>query len=125
LVIFESTADDTYVQKFSYSLDDLSGWKQIADLDGQQAGDATLLQEPEGRACGLDFELTENPLVERWIRYFTGGSGPGQFNVSYGIAIDSEGSIYVSDESDRIQKFRLDGVAVEESSWGRPKALYR
>jgi hypothetical protein len=33
-VIFESTADDTYVQKFSYSLDDLSGWKQIADLDG-------------------------------------------------------------------------------------------
>jgi DNA-binding beta-propeller fold protein YncE len=43
------------------------------------------------------------------------GTGPGQFNVPHGIALDSEGLIYVADrENSRIQVFTSDGAFLDE-----------
>jgi DNA-binding beta-propeller fold protein YncE len=43
------------------------------------------------------------------------GSGPGQFQIPHGIAVDSAGRIYVADrENSRIQRFTLEGEYVDE-----------
>jgi DNA-binding beta-propeller fold protein YncE len=45
--------------------------------------------------------------MSMWGKY---GSGQGEFNYPYGIAIDSRGDVYVSDmNNNRIQKFSPDG----------------
>jgi sugar lactone lactonase YvrE len=43
------------------------------------------------------------------------GSGPGQFHVPHGIAIDADGVLYIADrENSRIQRFRADGAYIDE-----------
>jgi sugar lactone lactonase YvrE len=43
------------------------------------------------------------------------GSGPGQFQVAHGLAIDAKGQLWVADrENQRIQVFRPDGTFVRE-----------
>ncbi len=43
------------------------------------------------------------------------GSGPGQFHVPHGIAIDQQGTIVVADrENSRIQRFSSDGLFIDE-----------
>ena len=49
------------------------------------------------------------------------GSGPGQFKLPHGIAVDSSGLVYVADrENSRVQVFTPDGEYVRE--WGRAGA---
>jgi DNA-binding beta-propeller fold protein YncE len=54
------------------------------------------------------------------------GSGPGQFNVPHGIAIDREGTVYIADrENSRVQIFGGDGAY--RGQWtdvARPCQLY-
>jgi len=53
-------------------------------------------------------------FVSKWG---TEGTGDGQFNRPIGIAVASDGSVYVADsQNDRIQKFTPQGVFV--SKWG-------
>ena len=56
----------------------------------------------------------------------TPGSGPGQFNLPHGIAVDSQGIVYVADrENSRIQLFTPDGAYL--SAWtdvARPCQVY-
>jgi DNA-binding beta-propeller fold protein YncE len=43
-------------------------------------------------------------------KWGTTGSGDGQFNMPWGIDLDSEGNVYIADwRNDRIQKFSPDG----------------
>ena len=50
------------------------------------------------------------------------GSGPGQFMLPHGIAVDSAGLVYVADrENSRVQVFTPDGEYVRE--WGRDGLL--
>jgi len=54
------------------------------------------------------------------------GSGPGQFNGPYGVAVSSSGDIYVTDRGNhRVQRFGDPAVSTVRGSWGRLKSLYR
>lgn len=54
------------------------------------------------------------------------GGGPGQFHVPHGIAIDSQGLLYIADrENSRIQRFTSGGVYVDEwSDVARPCEVF-
>ncbi|MDP8922189.1 MAG: peptidyl-alpha-hydroxyglycine alpha-amidating lyase family protein [Chloroflexota bacterium] len=54
------------------------------------------------------------------------GTGPGQFNLPHGIAVDGDGRVLVADrENDRIQVFSPDGEYLEEwSEVQRPTQIY-
>jgi len=62
----------------------------------------------------------------RFIKSWGGkGSGPGQFQVAHGIAIDAKGLLWVADrENQRIQIFDADGTFVREIKYkGLPCSL--
>ena len=49
----------------------------------------------------------EGKFITKWG---TAGSGEGEFNMTWGIAIDTEGNVYVTDwRNDRVQKFTAEG----------------
>ena len=61
--------------------------------------------------------LEYNAAGKRIREWGTPGTGPGQFHLPHGIAIDRDGVIYVADrENGRIQRFSLDGHYIGE--WG-------
>lgn len=54
----------------------------------------------------------EGRLVSSWGEP---GSGPGQFHLPHGIAIDDEGTVYVADrENSRVQRLDLEGRFLDE-----------
>jgi DNA-binding beta-propeller fold protein YncE len=56
----------------------------------------------------------------------TRGTGNGQFNRPYGVAVDGSGNVYVADtNNNRIQVFGSLPVPTKSTSWGRLKWLYR
>jgi sugar lactone lactonase YvrE len=61
--------------------------------------------------------LEYNEAGKRVREWGTPGTGPGQFQLPHGIAIDRDGILYVADrENGRIQRFSLDGRYIGE--WG-------
>ena len=54
------------------------------------------------------------------------GSGPGEFNLPHGIALDSQGRVYVADrENCRVQIFTPDGQYISEWGWvNRPCDIF-
>jgi DNA-binding beta-propeller fold protein YncE len=61
--------------------------------------------------------LEYNADGKRVREWGTSGTGPGQFHLPHGIAIDREGIVYVADrENGRIQRFNLEGRYIGE--WG-------
>src|SRR5262249_57057674 len=54
------------------------------------------------------------------------GNGPGQFRLPHGIAVDTQGIVYVADrENSRIQLFAPDGAYLSEwTDVARPCQLY-
>jgi sugar lactone lactonase YvrE len=66
---------------------------------------------PNGDARVLKFDKT-GKFITSWGGK---GSGPGQFQVAHGIAIDAKGLVWVADrENQRIQVFNQDGAFVRE-----------
>ena len=66
---------------------------------------------PGGDARVLKFDKT-GKFIKSWGGK---GSGPGQFQVAHGIAIDAKGLLWVADrENQRIQVFDQDGTFVRE-----------
>jgi DNA-binding beta-propeller fold protein YncE len=62
----------------------------------------------------------------KWIRNWgSRGTGPGQFNIVHGIAIDAQGMVYVADEGNkRIQVFDGDGnFKTQFTNVGTPTAI--
>jgi sugar lactone lactonase YvrE len=75
----------------------------------------------EGDARVLKFDKT-GKFIKSWGGK---GSGPGQFQVAHGIAIDAKGLVWVADrENQRIQVFDQDGKFVREVKYkGLPCGL--
>jgi outer membrane protein assembly factor BamB len=68
--------------------------------------------------------LEYTPDGKRVRQWGTAGSGPGQFRLPHGIAIDRDNIIYVADrENGRVQKFDLDGKFIGEWALGRTYAV--
>jgi len=98
-------------------------------LDFGQASVLTFL--PNG-----DFLLGDGYQNGRIVRYDANGtfvsefgsvgSGPGQFDLIHGIAVDREGRIYVADrQNDRVQVFAAGGEFIEEwPNITNPAGLY-
>jgi sugar lactone lactonase YvrE len=76
---------------------------------------------PDGDARVLKFDKN-GTFIKSWGGK---GSGPGQFQVAHGIAIDSKGLLWVADrENQRIQVFDQDGKFVREVKYkGLPCSL--
>ena len=76
---------------------------------------------PDGDARVLKFDKT-GKFIKSWGGK---GSGPGQFQVAHGIAIDAKGLLWVADrENQRIQVFDQDGKFVREIKYkGLPCSL--
>ena len=54
------------------------------------------------------------------------GGGHGQFNQPRGVGVDASGNVYVVDtENHRIQKFGYGPTAVQNTTWGRVKSMFR
>ena len=61
--------------------------------------------------------LEYNAAGKRVREWGTPGTGPGQFHLPHGIAIDRDGIVYIADrENGRIQRFSLEGRYIGE--WG-------
>ena len=76
---------------------------------------------PDGDARVLKFDKT-GKFIKSWGGK---GSGPGQFQVAHGIALDAKGLLWVADrENQRIQVFDQDGTFVREIKYkGLPCSL--
>lgn len=97
--------DGAYTWTVNLSLEDVIDYKvKIFDIS-----DSAVYDESD------EFQITLN--YEFVIKWGIQGSGYGQFDRPYGIALDSSGNVYVTDsENYRIQKFTSDGTYLTE--WG-------
>ena len=76
---------------------------------------------PEGDNRALvvlaTYKDTEGINIYEWGNVGTFGSGDGQFNQPYGIAVAPDGSVYVTEDNNkRVQKFTADGTFILK--WG-------
>jgi sugar lactone lactonase YvrE len=69
--------------------------------------------------AGGDARVLKFDKTGRFIRSWGGkGTGPGQFQVAHGVAIDATGLLWVTDrENQRIQVFDADGTFVREMKY--------
>ena len=97
---------------------------RLLDLGGGMLLLPFVRRQDEGRALAA-LEPVAAPLsvlVRRWAwpmprRWGSEGSGPGQFNRPFGVAVSAGGDVVVCDTlNDRAQVFRSDGTFVRQ--WG-------
>jgi DNA-binding beta-propeller fold protein YncE len=83
----------------------------VADGHGEKTNDRIVKYDKDGK------------VLATWGHH---GSGPGEFDVTHGLALDSAGRLYVADRSNnRIQIFEPDGKFVAEwKQFGRPSGVY-
>ena len=96
----------------------LSNWGEPGSGEGQLNGPAGIaIDNSPGANGSVVIVDSMNHRVQRFTRdgeYLGGfgshGNGDGQFDMPWGICIDSEGAIYVADwRNQRVQKFDADG----------------
>src|SRR5439155_20444205 len=68
-------------------------------------------------ACQSAIEDLVGPCGTFLTTWGSAGSGPGQFNVPFCVAVDGSGNVFVGDEfNERIQKFDNGGTFL--TAWG-------
>lgn len=123
------------IQKFSSSGAFITAWGSLGSGDGQFLYVEGLTADANGNIYAADGGPMEsgNARVQKFssdgtflVKWGTRGNAEGQFGDPRGVAIDGNGSIYVSDpEMHRIQKFAPSPIAVKMKTWSHVKADYR
>lgn len=101
-----------------------AGYRLVAAWDGTDVPGGRL-RHPIGIAGSPSGDLYVTDALHRVIRFSPDGAvrsqwgrqgrGPGEFSNAVGVAVASDGAVYVSDyEHDRIQKFDADGRFIRE-----------
>jgi sugar lactone lactonase YvrE len=131
--------DKTGEQVFKYSPDGellmTLGKKGVAgDNDSTDAlnGPSDVVIAKNGDIFVSDGESTNTRVVKfskdgKFIKFWgTKGAGPGELNLPHGIAIDSQGRLYVADRTNkRIQVFDQDGKYLDQmTQFGAPAAIF-
>lgn len=104
------------VQKFDSQGIFLTKWGTFGEDPGQFNDPVGIAIDPQGNVYVA--ELAAHPPYTHRVQIFdeagsfsgtwgSPGDGNGEFTHPLAIAVDSQGNIYVSDETNRIQKFRL------------------
>src|SRR4029077_13618395 len=81
----------------------------------------------DGHGCDPNARIVklapDGKVIKTWGKK---GSGPGEFNETHGIALDSTGRVFVADRvNSRIQIFDPDGKFLTEwKQFGRPSAVF-
>jgi sugar lactone lactonase YvrE len=83
----------------------------VADGHGEGTNDRIVKYSPDGK------------FLKTWGHH---GSGPGEFNVTHGLAMDSAGRLFVADRSNsRIEIFDPNGKLLDIwKQFGRPSGVY-
>lgn len=83
----------------------------VADGHGEGTNDRIVKYSPEGK------------FLKTWGHH---GAGPGEFDVTHGLAMDSAGRLFVADRSNnRVQVFDPDGKLLAIwTQFGRPSGVY-
>jgi DNA-binding beta-propeller fold protein YncE len=133
IYVSQTGVDSNYIQKFDSLGTPLLKWGGWGSGNGQFAYDyglaigdsgkvfATDCPGPGGSAHRVQKFSSGGRFITAWG---TLGTGPGEFDVPYGVAVDREGYVYVTDASlypsnNRVQKFRKTVVGVETSKKNR------
>lgn len=104
------------VQKFTSSGSFITAWGSQGSGNGHFIGPLGVAVDPvHGDIYVTDFDYTGNSRVEKFdssgnpsppLMWGSGGQGSSQFNMPFGVAVDSSGCVYVADYGNhRVLKF--------------------
>ncbi len=123
---FSYVMDDYSVLKFDPAGNLVTSWGGYCSSRYGQPCDGKFLYPYGGLAVSADgfVYVTDYIQIQKFdtsgnfiMRWGDSGSGDGQFNFPWGIAVSSDGSVYVADtNNNRVQKFDRNGVFI--SKWG-------
>ncbi len=125
--VYVADGSNARIQKFDGTGTFLTKWGSQGPGDGQFGQPRGIAVEGSGNVYVADWRSDGYTLYYR-IQKFDGtgtfltkwgsfGSGDGQFDLPFGIAVDGSGNVYVADHSNhRIQKF--DGTGTFLTKWG-------
>jgi sugar lactone lactonase YvrE len=124
-LIYVADSGNSRIQKFNRDGNFIQKWGSRGSGDGQFSTPWGIAVGPDGSVyvsdpvgvtkdyCIQKFD-SNGTFIAKWGRY---GSGNGEFDSPYGVAVGPDGSVYVADTwNNRIQKFDRDGVFI--SKWG-------
>ena len=81
----------------------------------------------DGHGPGSNARIVKIAPDGKWLKTWgKEGKGPGEFDVPHGVALDSQGRVFVADRSNsRLQIFDQDGKFLAEwKQFGRPSAVF-
>jgi len=123
------------VQKLTTNGSYVTSWGTPGTGQGQFGYLVDVEVAPGGNVYTLEATTLSNPSSPSRVQRFTSqgtfvqawgenGSGSGQFDFPGGIAIDSDGTVYVADSrNNRIQKFSPTGTFLGQFSASQPTAI--
>ena len=99
-------------------------WTGYASLEAKIA---PVNGTPLGVICALVPAAAWSQLPPAYCtQWDSEGGEPGQFSWPLGVAVDASGNVYVADNGNhRIQVFCYGQTAVQNTTWGRVKSMFR